>query len=101
MQSRLESLECKYEFKKGKIAELYSDQRSSTFEGLQNELLTSPKFNNLTTLKILLKNLLERFGSSSTELLLNQEKIEALQVQLEDAQQFIQIVLNQKDICVM
>jgi len=47
MSSRLESLESKYDFLKGKIAELNHDSRKVNLDQLQEELLSSQRFNNL------------------------------------------------------
>ncbi|KAL4435321.1 hypothetical protein ABPG74_022804 [Tetrahymena malaccensis] len=99
IQSRLESLEAKYEFTKERLNKLINDKRSSSFETLQNELLTSQKYNNIQTQKILFKYLIEKFGSSSNEILRNQDKIENLKLQIADLQQYAKMLQNQKDIC--
>ncbi|KAL4483969.1 hypothetical protein ABPG72_013975 [Tetrahymena utriculariae] len=99
IQSRLESLEAKYEFTKEKLNKLINDKRLSSFETLQNELLTSQKYNNIQTQKILFKYLIEKFGSSSNEILRNQDKIENLKLQIADLQQYAKMLQNQKDIC--
>lgn len=70
IQSRLESIEAKYEFKKNKLKELSKDSRTTTaFAKLQDKLLTSEQFNTLPTMKLIAKSLIERFGASSAELL--------------------------------